>query len=87
MKLSLQIGFFRELKKGFQYTNPSYHYKLKELGIIQSMSRKGNSIDNAIIESFFGHMKDEIEYSNLNFNQLKDLIDNYMAEYNEKRKQ
>ncbi len=51
------------------------------------MSRRGNSIDNASIESFFGHMKDEIEYSKLNFAELEDLVDEYMIEYNYKRRQ
>lgn len=73
--------------QGFQYTNVIYHNRLKELSIVQSMSRRGNSVDNAPIESFFGHMKDEIEYSKLNFVELKDLIDGYMIEYNYKRKQ
>ena len=74
--------------QGFQYTNPSYHYKLKELGIIQSMSRKGNSIDNAIIETFFGHMKDETEFRNINsFSELNRIIDNYMVYFNYYRPQ
>jgi transposase InsO family protein len=73
--------------QGFQYTNLSYHKKLKDLGIIQSMSRKGNSIDNAIIETFFGHLKDEIITKDLDFNQLKKEIDKYMVEYNYQRKQ
>lgn len=72
---------------GFQYTSLTYHNRLKELGITQSMSRRGNSVDNAPIESFFGHMKDEVEYSKLNFTELKELIDRYMIEYNYKRKQ
>ncbi len=72
---------------GFQYTSLTYHNRLKELGITQSMSRRGNSVDNAPIESFFGHMKDEVEYSKLNFTELEDLIDKYMIEYNYKRKQ
>ncbi len=73
--------------QGFQYTSLTYHKKLKDLVITQSMSRKGNSVDNAPIESFFGHMKDEIEYSKLNFAELETLIDEYMIEYNYKRKQ
>lgn len=73
--------------QGFQYTNLEYHTRLKELGIIQSMSRRGNSVDNAPIESFFGHMKDEIEYKHLNFIELNELINEYMLEYNYKRKQ
>jgi len=73
--------------QGFQYTSLTYHNRLKSLGIIQSMSRKGNSVDNSPIESFFGHMKDEIDYKDLTFNQLKKLISEYMVEYNYKRKQ
>ncbi len=73
--------------QGFQYTNLSYHNRLKDLRIIQSMSRRGNSIDNAIIETFFGHMKDEIETKNLSFNELEKEIDKYMIEYNYQRKQ
>jgi transposase InsO family protein len=46
--------------QGFHYTHPLYIKKLASLGIVQSMSRKGNCLDNAPIESFFGHMKDEI---------------------------
>lgn len=44
--------------QGFQYTHPSFRTLLKELGVTQSMSRKGNCYDNAPIESFFGHLKD-----------------------------
>ena len=73
--------------QGFQYTNLQYHNKLKDLKITQSMSRKGNSVDNAPIESFFGHMKDEIDCSELSFNKLQELIDDNMIEYNNKRKQ
>jgi transposase InsO family protein len=73
--------------QGFQYTNLEYYNKLKELRIIQSMSRRGNSVDNAPIESFFGHLKDEIEYKHLNFSELENLISEYMIEYNYERKQ
>jgi len=73
--------------QGFQYTNVDYHKRLKELNITQSMSRRGNSVDNAPIESFFGHMKDETEYSKLNFSELENLIAKYMIEYNYKRRQ
>jgi putative transposase len=73
--------------QGFQYTNSIYHKMLKTLKIKQSMSRKGNSVDNAPIESFFGHMKDEIDCKNINFNQLHNLINEYMIDYNYKRKQ
>lgn len=51
------------------------------------MSRKGNAVDNAPIESFFGHLKDEIDYKNLKFDQLHNSIKNYIINYNYKRKQ
>ena len=40
--------------QGWQYQHPYYTNTLKEHGIIQSMSRKGNCYDNCIIETFFG---------------------------------
>ena len=46
--------------QGFHYTNPLYIEMVKQLKMTQSMSRKGNCIDNAPIESFFGHLKDDI---------------------------
>ena len=48
--------------QGFHYTNPEYRKLLKDNNVIQSMSRKGNCIDNAPMESFFGHFKYEDEY-------------------------
>jgi putative transposase len=48
--------------QGFHYTSPLYSKAIQTLGITQSMSRKGNCIDNAPIESFFGHLKDELDF-------------------------
>ena len=45
--------------QGWQYQQRSYRLKLAELGIAQSMSRKATCLDNACMEGFFGHMKDE----------------------------
>ena len=74
--------------QGFHYTNPSYIEILKELKMIQSMSGKGKCIDNAPIESFFGHMKDELDYNSCqSFEQLRLTIDDYMKYYNHERKQ
>ena len=39
-----------------------YHKRLKEKGILQSMSRKGNCYDNGVMENFFGKMKNEMFY-------------------------
>jgi putative transposase len=53
-----------------------------------SMSRRGNCWDNAPQESFFGHMKDEIDYKNYDtFAELQNVIDNYMDYYNNFRYQ
>lgn len=74
--------------QGFHYTNPEYINRLKELNMVQSMSRKGNCIDNAPVESFFGHFKDDADYQDCKtFTELKDKVDNYMNYYNHDRPQ
>lgn len=74
--------------QGFHYTNPLYIGIVKELKMIQSMSGKGNCIDNAPIESFFGHMKDELDYQSCkSFEELRLVIEEYMTYYNQERKQ
>ena len=47
---------------GCQYQMKQYQYLLKDKGINQSMSRKRNCLDNAIIENFFGILKSELFY-------------------------
>jgi len=72
----------------FHYTHPNYSKRLKNLWIIQSMSRKWNCIDNAPTESFFGHLKDEIDVSGCNsFQELEKYIENYIFYYNNDRPQ
>lgn len=74
--------------QGFHYTNPSYIKAVKDLDMIQSMSARGKCIDNAPIESFFGHMKDELDYKSCyTFAELRLKIDEYMRYYNNERKQ
>lgn len=74
--------------QGFHYTNPKYIEKVKSLKMKQSMSRKGNCIDNAPIESFFGHFKDEVDFNECNsFSELSSKVKEYMRYYNHKRKQ
>ncbi|AOH55925.1 transposase [Peribacillus muralis] len=74
--------------QGFHYTNPLFQRKVKELGITQSMSRKGNCWDNAPMESFFGHFKDLAEYKTCtNLTDVKEEIDRVIEEYNEHRYQ
>ena len=67
--------------QGSHYTSPLYANMIKRLGLIQSISRKGNCIDNAPMESFSGHFKDEIEYEDCKtFQEIKKRIDNYMKQ-------
>lgn len=100
MEMTLVTGTIEKLKldsyenimihsdQGFHYTNPAYINLVRELKMIQSMSGKGKCIDNAPIESFFGHMKDELDYQSCTtFNELYLKIDEYMRYYNCERKQ
>ena len=48
--------------QGWQYQHKHYQKKLADYSIIQSMSRKGNCLDNAVIENFFGLLKSELLY-------------------------
>ena len=73
--------------QGWQYQMKRYQCLLKEKGIIQSMSRKGNCLDNAIIENFFGILKSEMFYTQKfkSIEQLKKEIDKYIIYYNNER--
>jgi putative transposase len=74
--------------QGVHYTHPSFQTRVKEAGIQQSMSRKGNCWDNASMESFFGHMKDDLDYrDSLTFKELRERVDNYIEYYNTDRYQ
>jgi transposase InsO family protein len=88
MKLDSYENIMIHSDQGFHYTNPVYIEMVKELNMIQSMSGKGNCIDNAPIESFFGHLKDEFDYKCCNtFEELRLEIFEYMRYYNQERKQ
>ena len=72
--------------QGCHYT--SYIDILKDNSLRQSMSRKGNCWDHAQQESFFGHMKDEIDISECQtFDEVKAAIDDWMDYYNNERYQ
>ena len=74
--------------QGFHYTSPDFISRVKKLNLIQSMSRKGNCVDNAPMESFFGHFKDEVDYrSCITFEELKGLTAEYINHYNNGRRQ
>lgn len=74
--------------RGALYTSFQYIQKLKQLGIKRSMSEAAKPTQNAPIESFFGHFKDEVDYKKCkNFEELKDKIDKYVYYYNTSRYQ
>lgn len=73
--------------QGWQYQMREYRRRLDSQAITQSMSRKGNCLDNASMESFFGTLKSEFFYLN-DFNSLDDLengLKEYIRYYNHER--
>lgn len=74
--------------QGIHYTSPNFSTECNKSNLTQSMSRKGNCLDNAPMESFFGHFKDEVDYKSCKtFEELKLKISKYIDYYNNKRKQ
>ncbi len=73
--------------QGWQYQMKQYQYFLDKHGIKQSMSRKGNCLDNAVIENFFGILKSELFYLKKydSITQLKQEISEYIRYYNRDR--
>lgn len=73
--------------QGWQYQHSSYQKTLKNHAIIQSMSRKGNCLDNSVMENFFGLLKSELLYLE-KFTSYEDFINklrDYIDYYNTKR--
>ena len=73
--------------QGWQYQMKEYQALLKDKGIRQSMSRKGNCLDNSLAENFFGLLKSELFYLN-KYNDIDTLekdIKKYIDYYNNKR--
>ncbi|MFR1703265.1 IS3 family transposase [Eubacterium callanderi] len=73
--------------QGWQYQHKQYQKLLKDHGIKQSMSRKGNCLDNAVIENFFGLVKSELLYMKEfdSMDQFKDELIEYLDYYNNRR--
>lgn len=73
--------------QGWAYQMAEYSKQLKDNKIFQSMSRKGNCLDNSLIENFFGLLKQEIYYGKTyhSFDSLKRAIEDWIYYYNNKR--
>ena len=73
--------------QGWHYRMDKYHKTLEKNHIVQSMSRKGNCLDNAVIENFFGLLKSELLYLKEfeSMDHFKVELENYIHYYNHKR--
>ena len=82
-------GLIFHSDQGWQYQMKYYQQSLKDKGIKQSFSRKGNCMDNSLMENFFGIMKNEMlygqEYKYKTLDKLKESMIEYINYYNNKR--
>lgn len=86
-RLDKTSGSILHSDQGWQYQMAAYRRILAEHGIIQSMSRKGNCLDNAAMESFFGRLKTECFYGR-EFNTREEIVNavrDYLDYYNHRR--
>lgn len=86
-KLPSQPDLVLHSDQGWQYRMPQYQKILEKKNINQSMSRKGNCLDNAVVENFFGTLKSELYYLKKyrSVKELKKDIDEYIQYYNKER--
>lgn len=81
----LELKMFHS-DQGILYLSDDFQEKVREMGMEQSMSKRGNCWDNSPQESFFGHFKDEVNFGECDtFEELKDLIERYSEYYNNDR--
>ncbi len=74
--------------QGVHYTSPKFQESLREMGLGQSMSRRGNCWDNAPMESFFGHLKDHLDFNPFQtFEDIENNIKRFIDHYNHRRSQ
>jgi len=83
-KVNINQPLLLHSDQGWQYQMKQYQHSLQKNRIIQSMSRKGNCLDNAVIENFFGIIKSELFYLKKydSIEQLKKEINQYIKYYN-----
>lgn len=81
-------GLIVHSDQGFQYQHRSWQHTLAEAGATQSMSRKGNCLDNAVKENFFGHLKEEMFHhdNHESIEELETAIHAYIHWYNTERR-
>jgi len=86
-KIHPQSGLILHSDQGWHYQHVKYQDTLRKNGIVQSMSRKGNCLDNAMMENFFGLMKTELLYSRQwnSMDEFKIELKRYIHYYNNDR--
>lgn len=80
-------GLLLHSDQGWHYQMKSFQRELNQKGVLQSMSRKGNCLDNAVMENFFGILKSELFYTKkyTTIEELKKDIKDYIKYYNNDR--
>ena len=80
-------GLILHSDQGWQYQYYGYRQRLEKHHIVQSMSRKGNCLDNAMAENFFGIIKSELLYAEKFDTPLAFMkaLEEYIEYYNNKR--
>ena len=86
-RLPSEINLILHSDQGWHYQHKQYQMLLKDRGIRQSMSRKGNCLDNAVIENFFGLLKSELLYLEKfdSMEHFKTALTDYLEYYNNRR--
>lgn len=86
-KIPDNTGLILHSDQGWQYQMKQYQWRLEQKGIRQSMSRKGNCLDNSVMENFFGLLKTEMFYGHQfkSIAQFIDELEKYIYYYNNKR--
>lgn len=87
LKIPNGTGLVLHSDQGWQYQMKHYQARLRKKGVTQSMSRKGNCLDNSVMENFFGLLKSELLYLQdfISFEQFKEELEEYIDYYNNKR--
>lgn len=82
-----EAGLIIHSDQGWHYQHAMYRNRLRDAGIVQSMSRKGNCLDNSMMENFFGLMKNELLYLYRwhSIEEFEEALVKYIDYYNNSR--
>ncbi len=81
-KYDFAEGAMIHSEQGVHYTSKAFREKVANMGLEQSMSRRGNCLDNSAMESFFGHMKQEKEFDkDATDEEIEKQLEDYIHDY------